>query len=243
MPCGHQLLQQNQWCKQHLPTEVIRSTVPNAQGCRFFPSYYSKSRALRGQCKTCRKSLQWSTATSRLIAIYKLPSDQFWKGVVTREDYPHKYFFEGSGRCNMSSHGNHCMNESHLNLETYRHNARRRGHHRGTRYVHLSSNMHRIQCGAPPGWLPPRCWIGMGPRRATLLVAHVICARSRATAQFSVQQDGVRRGLLAQKPSIVTQAFFILVTAAIPMTERNVPIDRFRYMLSDRRTLDEENRP
>jgi hypothetical protein len=107
----------------------------NAQGCRFSSGSlrYTKSFTLHDVCEYCHTSIKWSIASSRLIAIIKLPTSQLWKGVVTRKNYPSKYISEGCERCNVSSHRGHCMTKEHLNMETYKYNALRKSHHKGTR--------------------------------------------------------------------------------------------------------------
>lgn len=84
-------------------------------------------------CRSCNATIKWNIWSSRMIAIMKLPANDLWKGVVTRKGYPSKYIFEGSGRCNVSTHRGHCLTLEHLDLETYRHNARRKSHHNGAR--------------------------------------------------------------------------------------------------------------
>lgn len=105
----------------------------NAQGCQFF-EYFGRSRALYGECESCDEAIECNIRCSRLVAIYKLPPELYWKAVITRKDFPNKYVFEGSHRCNLSCGQDHCMTESHLNLETWAHNARRRSNHSGVRW-------------------------------------------------------------------------------------------------------------
>jgi hypothetical protein len=125
-----QLLEQNEEQGKLWLEERSHAAGKNKQGCQFF-QYFSRSRALHGQGENCFEAIECNIRCSRLIAIYKLPCTQFWKGVVTRRYFPKKYIFEGSHRCNLSCGQNQCMTESHLNLETWWHNARRRLHHSG----------------------------------------------------------------------------------------------------------------
>lgn len=107
------------------------------QGCRPYQSIkedvgaYNKS--LKGTCRYCKKTFWTSVIASRLIAISKLQYSQLWMAVLPRKRSPTSYVFEGSARCNGSGHEgrNHCMTPSHLNMETFKQNARRKGHHRG----------------------------------------------------------------------------------------------------------------
>jgi hypothetical protein len=126
-----QLLEQNEDQGRYWLNEWSDRATKNRQGCQFF-EYFGRSRALYGECKSCNKGIECNIRCSRLIAIYKLPRELYWKAVVTRKNFPNKYVFEGSARCNLSCGENHCMTESHLNLETWKHNARRRSHHNGT---------------------------------------------------------------------------------------------------------------
>lgn len=106
------------------------------QGCRPYQSIESVgsyNKSLKGTCEYCNNTFWTSVIASRLIAISKLQYSQLWMAVLPRKHTPTSYVFEGSARCNGSGHEgrNHCMTPSHLNMETFKHNARRKGHHRG----------------------------------------------------------------------------------------------------------------
>lgn len=105
------------------------------QGCLAFersagPSY---RRTLSGVCPKCYEYIGATIMGSRLIAIFQLPVEEIWKGVLTRRGYPTIYVFEGSGRCNRFGHPNHCMTVSHWVLETFVHDTKRKSHHTGVR--------------------------------------------------------------------------------------------------------------
>jgi hypothetical protein len=112
------------------------------QGCRPYQSIetyvgpYSKS--LEGSCYDCCEIFRINVLASRLIAISKLKYPQLWMAVLPRRDAPRSYVFEGSARCNGFGHEgrNHCMTPSHLNMETFKQNARRKEHHRGNTRCH-----------------------------------------------------------------------------------------------------------
>lgn len=109
---------------------------PDWQGCVAYensagPSYRKR---LGGKCPRCDFYVEFTIMSSRLIAIFQLPVAEAWKGVLTRRHYPTKYVFEGSGRCNIFGHPNHCMTASHLVLETFQHNIKRKRHHAGYQY-------------------------------------------------------------------------------------------------------------
>lgn len=109
------------------------------QGCRPYQdieeraSPYTKD--LGGTCRYCKSELSFGVIASRLIAISKLEHSELWKAVLPRRNSKTKttYVFEGSARCNGFGHEghNHCMTPSHLNMETFKHNARHKKHHRG----------------------------------------------------------------------------------------------------------------
>lgn len=107
------------------------------QGCRPYQSIKesvgSYNKSLKGTCQYCEKTFWITIIASRLIAISKLPYSQLWMAVLPRKHTPTSYVFEGSARCNGSGHEgrNHCMTPSHLDMETFKQKARRKGHHRG----------------------------------------------------------------------------------------------------------------
>ena len=107
------------------------------QGCRPYQSIEenvdSYNKSLKGFCKYCKKTFFITVIASRLIVISKLRYSQLWMAVLPRKHTPTSYVFEGSAKCNGSGHEgrNHCMTPSHLNMETFKQNARRKGHHRG----------------------------------------------------------------------------------------------------------------
>jgi hypothetical protein len=108
------------------------------QGCRPYRAIAayvgSYNKSLYVFCEDCNETVRYQVCASRLIAISKLSYSQLWKAVLPRKHSKTSYVFEGSARCNGFGHKdrNHCMTSSHLNMETVQHNARRKGHHRGT---------------------------------------------------------------------------------------------------------------
>lgn len=113
-------------------------TIPSGlQRCRPFDRYAangqrrSYTKLLKACCDHCNKSISFRFVSSRLLAITKLERKDLWKAVITRCHNTKRYVFEGSARCNLFGHPNHCMNLAHLNLETYLHNNRRKRHHAG----------------------------------------------------------------------------------------------------------------
>jgi hypothetical protein len=122
-------------CNFCVPGRGKIGPLNNAQGCRFTSNTgrHPRSTNLHAHCRSCNTTIEWNIASSRMIAIMKLPANDLWKGVVTRKSYPSKYIFEGSGRRNVSTHRGQCLTLEHLNLETYRPNARRKSHHKGIR--------------------------------------------------------------------------------------------------------------
>ncbi|GAB7322891.1 hypothetical protein MBLNU13_g05440t1 [Cladosporium sp. NU13] len=104
----------------------------SVQGCRPYQSIEetvgSYNKSLKGTCKHCKKTFWTTVIASRLIAISKLQYSQLWMAVLPRKHTPTSYVFEGSARCNGYGHEgrNHCMTPSHLNMETFKQNARHR---------------------------------------------------------------------------------------------------------------------
>lgn len=107
------------------------------QGCRPFDTFFAQghrrgySKTLKGTCTYCGESLSMIFKSSRLLAVLKLQPGNLWKAVITRRCGRTKYLYEGSARCNLYCHPNHCMTPLHLNLETHLHNTRRKRHHAG----------------------------------------------------------------------------------------------------------------
>ena len=96
------------------------------------------SKSLEGSCYECCETFRINVLASRLIAISKLKYSQLWMAVLPRRDSPRSYVFEDSARCNGFGHEgrNHGMTPSHLNMETFKQNARRKRHHRGDTRCH-----------------------------------------------------------------------------------------------------------
>lgn len=107
------------------------------QGCRPFREIGDPTlpyqKWLKHTCYCCKSTLSIPVYSSRLIAISRLGYSQLWKAVLPRKGAETQWIFEGSARCNGFGHKghNHCMTPSHLNMETVKHNARRKTHHRG----------------------------------------------------------------------------------------------------------------
>lgn len=110
-----------------------RRKETDTQGCLAFRSSTSRKyrTKLHGDCRKCGEAIQFTIVSSRLVAIFQRPVEEMWKGVLTQRRSPRRYVFEGSGRCNLFGHPNHCMTPSHLVLETFMHNAKRKSHHSG----------------------------------------------------------------------------------------------------------------
>lgn len=110
-----------------------RRSETDTQGCLAFDNStgWKYVTTLCGDCSRCGKNIKSRIVSWWLIAIYRRPVVEMWKGVLTRKRYPGKYVFEGSARCNLFGHPKHCMTPSHLVLETFMHNMKRKSHHSG----------------------------------------------------------------------------------------------------------------
>lgn len=113
-----------------------RRSETDTQGCLAFENtkgwkYRTK---LHGNCRKCGEAIRSTIVSLRLLAIFQRPIQEMWKGVLTQRRSPRSYVFEGSGRCNHFGHPNHCMTPSHLVLETFMHNTKRKSHHSGAQH-------------------------------------------------------------------------------------------------------------